>query len=260
VSGIAVVHLVRERNGLAPFERFLKSYREHAAGAAHELVLLFKGFRPYGDARAYDRLIGGLPHRHELIPDAGFDLHAYFRVAATLGHDEYCFLNSFSRVLAPDWLAKLRAPFAARSTGLVGATGSWESFAALSAPKRWITQRYFDPFPNPHLRTNAIIASREVLARIALPAMRLKFFAHAFESGKGGLTAQVRTMGREVLVVDRHGSAFTMDGWHLSNTFRQSRQEDLLVADNQTDAYAAADAVGRARLSRLAWGERARPG
>jgi hypothetical protein len=50
-----------------------------------------------------------------------------------------------------------------------------------------------------------------------------------------------------------------MDQWHLSNTFRQSLQEDLLVSDNQTDAYASADTNGRARLSRLAWGEWARP-
>ena len=46
----------------------------------------------------------------------------------------------------------------------------------------------------------------------------------------------------------------------MSNTFWQSNQENLLVADNQTETYRAADPAGRAELSHYAWGELARPG
>lgn len=258
MSGIAVVHLVRRQNGLAPLQRFLDSYCRHAAGAEHELILLYKGFGkevPADHAQA----LAGISHQRMLVPDRGFDLQPYFAAVSGFGHEYFCFLNSFSRILAPGWLAKLRAPFASPRVGLVGATGSCESLAALPAPKRWITQRYFPAFPNHHVRTNAFMATREVLERVTLRPMLFKFFALACESGKDGLTAQVGRQGLEALVADRHGAVFAMDRWHLSNTFRQSQQEDLLVSDNQTEAYASADAASRARLSRLAWGEWARP-
>jgi len=258
VPGIAVVHLVRRQNGLAPLQRFLDSYRRHEAGAEHELILLYKGFGKELPAE-YAQAPAGISHQRMLFADRGFDLQPYFAAVARFGHRHFCFLNSFSRILAPGWLAMLRAPLASRTVGLVGATGSCESLAALPVPKRWITQRYFPPFPNHHVRTNAFMAAREVLERVTLRPMLFKFFALACESGKDGLTAQVGRLGLEALVADRRGTVFAMDQWHLSNTFRQSLQEDLLVSDNQTDAYASADAALRAKLSRLAWGEWARP-
>lgn len=255
---IAVVHLVRARNGPVPFKRFLQSYQANAGGIGHELVVLFKGFGGQLPAD-YDEILSGVAHRRLLMTDRGFDLQPYFEAVARLRHAYLCFLNSYSRILSPDWLAMLHAPLAARLAGLAGATGSYESLAALPAPKRWITRHYFAPFPNPHVRTNAFMAAREVLSRVTLRTLLFKFFALAVESGKDGLTAQVARQGLDAVVVDRNGVSYRKDEWHASNTFRQSMQENLLVADNQTDAYASADAVARAELSRLAWGERARP-
>ncbi len=258
MPGIAVVHLVRERNGLAPLRRFLDSYRRHAAGIGHDLVLVYKGFGnavPADHAQALEEIA----HQRLFLPDRGFDLQPYFAAIGRFDHAHFCFLNSFSQLQCADWLAKLHAPLASGSVGLTGATGSCESLAALPAPKRWVTQRFFAPFPNPHVRTNAFMAAREVLSRIVLRPLLLKFFALALESGRDGLTAQVRRLGLDALVVDRHGSAYARERWHLANTFRQAKQEDLLVSDNQTDAYVAADAGTRARLSRLAWGDLARP-
>jgi hypothetical protein len=258
VSGIAVVHLVRRQNGLAPLQRFLDSYRRYGAGAEHELIVLYKGFGKEVPAD-YSRALAGVSQQRMFLPDRGFDLQPYFAAVARFDHEYFCFLNSFSRILSADWLAKLRAPLSSRTAGLVGASGSCESLAALPAPKRWITQRFFAPFPNHHVRTNAFMTAREVLARVSLRPMLFKFLALACESGKDGLTTQVGRLGLDALVVDRNGTVYTKDRWHLSNTFRQSTQEDLLVSDNQTDAYASADAAGRVRLSRLAWGEWARP-
>ncbi len=45
---IAVIHLVRQANGLPAFRAFLDSYRRHPAGIAHQLVLLCKGFTDEG--------------------------------------------------------------------------------------------------------------------------------------------------------------------------------------------------------------------
>lgn len=122
-----VVHLVREANGRDPFERFLDSYRCHDAGAAHRLVLLFKGFADEASARPYRELAGGLDAEALFVDDSGFDLTAYLVAASRLSAASYCFLNSFSVVLADGWLAKLHAALSQPGVGLVGATGSWGS-------------------------------------------------------------------------------------------------------------------------------------
>jgi len=297
---IGVVHLVRRANGPAPLERFLRSYREQPAGLEHELLLLLKGFGA-GLPDEYRRLVEGLPHRELALPDRGFDLEPYFSAASHFEHTYFCFFNSFSRLLAPGWLAKLRTPLDDRGIGVVSATGSWQSFPALRAERErelarmrlgarlawrvrhiaaertfagrvqraaawmlgsvglWDPARYFPAFPNYHVRTNAFMAHRDVLAAIRLPRLVFKLNALALESGNDSLTAQVMRAGLRPVVVDREGRVFEKEQWCLSNTFRQSRQEGLLVADNQTDAYEQADAKGRADFAHQAWGEFARP-
>jgi hypothetical protein len=299
---IAVVHLVRKRNGLAPLERFLKSYREHPAGAGHELVILFKGFARDGDEQPHEAALAGLMHRSVFVPDRGFDVNAYFKLARGLDYEYFCFLNSYSVILAHEWLAKLRHWIEQEGIGLVGASGSSLSIASgsaaqrerlkgLSPASRWRTrvaealqdrrpgiwrqriavrllslagalrrERDFAPYPNYHLRTNAFLGAKETLRRIVVPAMRLKVSAYRFESGRDSLTNQVLRLGLRVVVVGRDGAAYEPEDWHLSNTFWQSRQENLLVADNQTQAYMAADAAGRRRFAEYAWGTFANPG
>ena len=107
MSDLAVVHLVRRQNGLPPFERFLSSYREHPAGASHDLVIVFKGFSAEDRTRDYDRLLDEVPHRRLFVSDRGFDLTAYFKSVEELDHERFCFLNSYSRILDDGWLAKL---------------------------------------------------------------------------------------------------------------------------------------------------------
>jgi len=135
--------------------------------------------------------------------------------------------------------------------------------AALWALRRtgiWRASRDFPPFPNYHLRTNAFMGARQTLRRIRIEPMRMKLSAWKFESGKDSLTNQVRRLGLRVLVVGRDGEGYEPERWHLSNTFWQSREENLLVADNQTEFYLSADAATRAEFSQYAWGEFARPG
>ena len=301
MPGIAVVHLVRRQNGLAPLERFLASYRAHPAGVAHELVILFKGFRGEGGARDHDSLLEGLPHRRLFVPDRGFDVNAYFTAAERLDHDYFCFLNSYSRILCSGWLAKMHRWITLEGVGMVGATGSYQSISSghldhlramrnlplakravvsarrmfaeprLSAFTRrilywglhkagvWQPVRDFPLFPNYHLRTNAFMAARQTLQRVRLGPMRIKLSAYKFESGKDSLTNQVLKLGLKVLVVGRDGEGYEPERWHLSNTFWQSREENLLVGDNQTEFYLTADAATRAERARHAWGEFARP-
>lgn len=300
MADVAVVHLARRQNGIAPFQRFLQSMGAHEAGVPHDLVILFKGFKRV--SLEYDRVLEGIPHRRLLMSDRGFDINAYFEAAKQLDYPSFCFLNSYSRVLADGWLEKLYSRIRCSGVGLVGATGSYQSIAggytsqersledlapaarvwmrirraladrrshalsqrALRVVLRligvWRPARDFAPFPNYHLRTNAFMATRDMLGRIKFGSLRMKHSAYKFESGKEGLTNQVLNLGSQVLVVGRNGEAYEPERWHLSNTFWQSSEENLLVADNQTELYLSSDAATRAELADYAWGHYARPG
>jgi hypothetical protein len=303
------VHLVRAVNGLSPFRAFLASYAGQRPGISHELVLLFKGFASERDADPYMALAAGLDARTMFIGDEGLDLSAYQLAAERLGRDHYCFLNSFSTILAPDWLSHLYRAVQAPGVGLVGATGSWGSIRSYQRfmlgfggpygrvfPERRATvatlealvagerapalesqrgttvpvisfarallgqARGFAPFPAPHIRTNAFMISGELIAELALPAMRDKNDTYRLESGRRSITARVARLCLAARVVGRDGVSYSPSDWPGSRTFWQGEQENLLIADRQTAYYTRGSRAEREVLAGFAWGDRAEGG
>lgn len=287
---ICVVHLAREANGTEPLRAFLDSYLAHPAGVAHELLIVFKGFRLPLDP-TFEGVLTDVPHERRFVDDRGLDVDVYFSIAKAIETDVVCFLNSFSTILADDWLKKLHNALGLDGVALAGATGTWQSHyggyispefitaaiarrplwkrlllhwfpwlkPARNLPRTW-KWRGFDPFPNYHLRTNAFIMRSEVARAIRLPPTKNKFDAWMFESGKTGLTRQVMSMAQRVVIVDSDGRAYEPADWYSSNTFWRRNQEGLLIADNQSRAYDRADLEGRRMYSFHAWGPRADPG
>ena len=297
----AVVHLVRAANGMEPFEAFLRSYAAHDAGAEHDLVLLLKGFADRAAAEPFVRRAAGLQAQTLHVRDDGLDLTAYRAAAETLEHRLLCFLNSFSTVLAPGWLAHLRGAHAPADVGVVGATGSWGSHRSFAlhllrlpngyrgtlgdrrtagpafhavgtAPEagrlRRLARAAVDlpreiaghpGFPAAHVRTNAFLIERELLRSLNAGALRSKAAAYRFEGGTRGLPGQLQARGLRPVIVGRTGEAVDVAHWPDVDIFWQGHQGQLLVADNQTRAYADGGAEARAALSRYAWGPRARP-
>ena len=123
---IAVVHLVWGPLGTAPLREFLTSYRRHAVGAEHDLIVLLNGvgneLRPELEAE-----LEGVEHRLLTTTEPVQDLTAYADVVTRLEHERVCFLNSHSVILAPGWLDKLDNALDQPGVGLVGASGSWGS-------------------------------------------------------------------------------------------------------------------------------------
>lgn len=127
---------------------------------------------------------------------------------------------------------------------------------------RTLLNRYstsFEAFPAPHVRTNAFMIKRELMLGLQHAPIVNKMDAHLFESGKEGMTGQVRRAGLRTLVVGRDGRAYEPDQWHLSETLWQGEQRNLLVSDNQTNDYAHGSPQRRVFLSRVAWGDKALP-
>jgi hypothetical protein len=277
MKSLALVHLVRRANGVAPFKLFMTSYRAYAPGADAELVLLAKGFGGSRLPNDYSELAGGQAARTIMVPEGGYDLGSY-RFANDILQTEYvCFVNSFSVVRQDGWLELLYRAIRRPSIGIAGATGSYESRSSwLQATfRREVTlagsertpraavrasfalaeaRRGFAKFPNPHVRSNAFIMEGLWVSRVMPSRLRTKRDAEIAESGRSGITRRLSSCGLGALVVGRDGVDYAMQAWPDSGTFRRGGQENLLVEDNRTREYEAADPTERRLLERMAWG------
>lgn len=127
MEDLAVVYLARKAEGLEPIRRFSESYRRNPAGVPHGLFVIFKGHKTAKDVADARAALGDLPHRAIRLSDKGFDIGAYIAAAREIENDRICFLNTFSEILAPGWLASLDKYAQRTGVGIVGATGSYES-------------------------------------------------------------------------------------------------------------------------------------
>ncbi|MDQ1589919.1 MAG: hypothetical protein QOG71_546 [Pyrinomonadaceae bacterium] len=272
---ICVVHLVWSPLGAAQLAQFITSYREHHAGVEHDLLIIFKEVGGADELAAYEALLEGINYKSLFLGGEGFDILPYFVAARSFDYQYFCFLNSYSAILTPGWL-RMMSEHLGRGAGVVGATGSWESYytnLARSRPpvavkhvrdsvnkyREWRrslreAREHFDPFPNRHLRTNCFALARDLMLELAFRGEAVKMDSLKFESGRDGLTRQVEARGLPVLVVGRDGAAYTPERWRESSTFRSGGQRNLLVADNRTRQYAEADAATKVFLEDCAWG------
>jgi hypothetical protein len=274
MKDLCLVYLARARSGLAPFEKFLQSVRRFPPGVPHDFLIVFKGFSSHSEIARWLALAEDLAPQKLLMRDFGFDLRAYGLAAWKMQNPWFCFLNSYSEPLAENWLAKMFAVARGNGVGLVGATASLESMYSNALLERaaaphplsivsalrfrlriWLCSRLFLPFPNPHIRTNAFILSREVMRRIWPRLILFKRSAYLFENGRNCMTRRIEHLQLKALIVGKDGLGYEQNIWHKSRTFRQGTQENILVADNQTRLYDSVDPATRERLSKLAWGE-----
>lgn len=244
---IAVVYLLRKGNRAAYFRAFLASLARYPAGMPYLPVLLQKGFAP-GEIhpRARDWRVDGVSAQVVPVSDDGLALTAYRTGAAQIAARRILFLNSYSQMLAPDWLSKIaRAAEQLGPGGVVGATGSWEALDERA------------PFPNVCLRTNAFLIDRQRF--LAFPhRLDTRRESNDFEAGPGNMSATILAQGDRLGVVDCDGRLFTPEEWPDSLTSRSGNQERLLVADNRTVEYQIAGLRRRRRRAELAFGQRAR--
>jgi hypothetical protein len=213
------------------------------------------------------------------------DLAAY-RWAANYVKEKYiCPLSAYARILCDGWLGKLRDALALPGVGLVGATGSWESHYTDRALWCQRANHYFGlqevfadypTWPNPHIRTTACLLEREhwldpvmwaPFDAVPVQSLTIEFDiknppgevhrmtksdALLMESGYNSLTQCMTKRGLRSLVVGR-GGAFEVEDWGRSWTFRDGTQDNLIVADNQTDAWTVMSAEEKAYHRAITW-------
>lgn len=272
MSELTVLHLARGSNGPAPLERFLESYRAHDAGTPHKLLVVFKGYDKESallDDEACARTSSAETLR--LARDDLFDIGAYLESASMIESQYVAFFNSFTEILADEWLSRLYCGIRQEGVGLVGTTGSWESQTSNAFQEMktrplpgyatgWLYKWRFSPhFPNPHIRTNGFIIKRDAFLALKAPPTRSKQLTWAFESGRSGMTRQIEGQGLKVLVAGRDGRYFEKADWPGSGTYCVGSQSNLIVQDNHTRKYQEGSAALRKEFQRRAWGKSVLP-
>ena len=274
---ICVVHLVRHSNDLAAFQGFLDSYRRFPAGVPHDLLIVFKGFPSEEASASHEALLQGVPYKQTRVLDFGYDVRPYVKVSREYAYRYFLFLNSFSQVRTPGWLEMFYRQVQRPGVGLVGATGSYQSIASdyhtfkgdkprtLPALKRAVLplyryirytftiRRHFPTFPNYHIRTNAFMIARDTMVGLSTEIVLHKWNAYRFESSKEGMTHQIMSGGLQPIVVGADGQGYEPPDWPHARTFWISRQENLVISDNQTRSYEEGSQALRERLAFHAW-------
>ena len=275
---VAVVYIARGIGaGLPAVDAFFDAYRRFPPGCLHRLVVIAKGWESVPGLPSLIDQVRAIGADLVTLPDGGFDWGAYMRVAPDLKENFLCLLNTHSRPMVPGWLALLRQYALLPGVGAVGATGSWGSMSvswplfepglpsltlysarlALDFMRLCRNLGSFPSFPNFHLRSNALMVSREHFVSFCgcrtIP--QSKRDAHILESGRRGFTAYLKSLGLRTLVVGADGVAYAPDAWISSGTFRVPDQSNLLVSDNQTRYYQQAGCQLKRRLENAAWGQ-----
>jgi glycosyltransferase involved in cell wall biosynthesis len=128
----------------------------------------------------------------------------------------------------------------------------WEwltSDGALLAPFRNIA-----PFPNPHIRSNGFMVSRELLLEFRGMGSTKNDCMH-FESGPNGLTNRAFEKGLSVVLVGADGIGYAPEEWPASKTFRLENQQNLMASDNQVSGYGCMPEPERQILAYMTWGD-----
>ena len=281
-KNIGVVFLMWIPYGLNVFREFLNSYCTYSAGIQHEFLIVFKDRGSNKEEELKCRqLLSEKDIKYEGVYfDGGLDLDAYFFAAMNRSWEYVFFLNTKSILLYDDWLLKMYSIVKRDDVGMVSATGSWQSHrSTVFYALQWRYERgksfgenftkykmllkatfyypfLFRSFPNPHLRTNAFLIKRSLFLTMRWKALNSKFRAYLCESGRNSITNQVIRAGFLTLIVDKEGKEFEIAKWPDSKTFWISEQENLLIADKQTELYKNADIQYKRYLSYVGWGRR----
>lgn len=279
-SKVGVVYLSWMPFGTDYFKRFLDSYQKYVPAYPHQLVVVFNGVSKVNDSvkEAFLQVLKEvrLSHFVQIEFPSGQDVEIYKRIADTTDFDFLLFINTYSVILADQWL-KIYFDNMNEGVGLLGATGSFASYKAsinrqskvllkskISLKDKWGILKYlfklnilygaqFPSFPNPHIRTNAFFIKRSLLSSLILPKIKSKMDAYIFENGKQSMTNQILQRGLKCLVVDKDGVSWDKDEWYSSKTFWCGNQEGLLISDNQTIKYAQANQELKGYLQFDAW-------
>ncbi|WP_413988510.1 hypothetical protein ACMDCR_21165 [Labrys okinawensis] len=252
MSRVTVVYLWRKVNDPRFAHAFFRSISRFAAGEDFDFVFAVKGYGA-GELPPFAAKIGQVPASSTKVmhfADEQTPLTVFRAVSKVCGTEFIVSFNSWSRILAPNWLRSYLAAFeTVPDCGFVGASGGYETV-------------WDQPFPNIGIRSNAFMIRTELFNSLDPGNLATIADDHLLEAGPNSMTKQIMVRGLQPIIADRFGNAWQAKDWPRSRTFRLAEQEGLLIADNRTNQYACGSQRKRGRLVARCWGPdaKAKPG
>jgi glycosyltransferase involved in cell wall biosynthesis len=127
-NNIAVVYLARPVTGVTHIKEFAESYKKYASGSDHDLIVILKGLRKYGEEAHIRNLFSDINAKFVIIPDDGFDIHAYINITKSTDYEYYLFCNTYTIINTDNWLRKITQHLK-EGVGLIGTSASYESLS-----------------------------------------------------------------------------------------------------------------------------------
>jgi hypothetical protein len=128
-QSVGVIYLAWHGLGRATFQRFADSYRDRPAGCKHDLIVIYAGFEQQADLQDAASVFRDIRHVAIEIPEIRLDIGYYLEAARRVSHQYLCFLNTYTQLIASNWLGHFYKHASRAHVGIVGATGSYESLA-----------------------------------------------------------------------------------------------------------------------------------
>jgi len=242
---LTAIYVARYKEGIYNYCRFMDSLRRTRDD--FRLFIVYKGFPDIETAYENWHPLASVPTVGTcMMADQGYDLTAYRHGVERVNSPIVVCFNTHTEILNPRWPSIYADALNNPTVGLVGATGSWESFQ-----KGWLRRLLFPPWPNPHVRTNAFAMRRDLLLKVWPRWFHTKQRCYLFESGHNSLTRRVWREGLKPVVVT---GSNVYDWWNWRDLNYRSNNFGLIAADNQTRRFHELSPAGQSLLHEITWG------
>jgi hypothetical protein len=222
------------------------------AGNKHLLIVCFKNFQSKKIISDWKKELVGIKYCaiEENYKKKDFDINSYHRVAKKYKDTVILFLNSYSCINADNWLRLITKHYGKKT--IVSCTGSNASLSSsyfrgyFKKISFYKSLKYgfanlfrFPIFPNPHLRTTAFLIKGSDFLSLKFKLFKTKLDTNIFESGRGGMTRQLKKRGFKIILAGKNGIGYEKESsWKTSEVYSFKDQKNLIISDNRTTNYA----------------------
>ena len=264
---ILVCYLFTKFDEEDDLKKFIDNYKSFSSGYNHKLIICLKLLNK--DKINYlNNFLDSKNIKFELFNDINknndFDFGSYYRIAKKYKDYLIFYLNASSRPISNNWLKLLINNYSTNT--IIGTTASYESHASNIKLKKFYkiisfifkiikNNIYFNPFPNPHLRTTGfLIKAEDYINFYKSKSCKNKFDSWKIESGKSSITNFFLDKNFNVLLVNSDGKSFNSTHWHDSNTYCFKETSKLLISDKHTRKFDNMSDNDKEKIIRVVWG------
>ena len=243
-------HAKNFKKEINTLKKFLFSYQKHKAGVAHKLFILIKGSEVFEKIKIIRKII---PFNITIIKlsDEGYDLGSFTEFARYRANGHMFILNQHSIILKKNWLKIFNDTMKKSKADLVASTASFSSLSQPSNNKSFFLINMFHNFkslikfynfpnyPNPHIRTNALLVKTSIwLQYFDALKVNKKIDAYEAESGVNNFYNFLLKNKKKVAITRSDGKYVTSYlKWVNFVPFRNSLQSKLIISDNHSRFY-----------------------